>query len=139
MSTLTQFLGGLKPAKVINAGTTSVPTVSPLDPGALTANVWKEVLNINTPGILHGAWVWHGDSTSRTVGIRITIDGVVAVQYDEPSATANTTIGAFAGCFLSAAAGVLNGFSVFQKSLRVEVRASDTNTAVRHQIIYAGS
>lgn len=77
MSTLTQFLGGTRSATFINT-TPSNSVILPAndDPGALTANVWKTVLSLSSGGILHAAAVRHGDATSRTVGIRITIDGV---------------------------------------------------------------
>jgi hypothetical protein len=74
------------------------------------------------------------------VGLRITIDGVVACTIDETPASTNTAGGVFAGCFpASDALAISFGLSMFSKSLRVEVRASDANTAVRYNVIYAGS
>ena len=67
MSTLTQFLGGNRPATLIPSATTNnglVTTVND-DPGALTASVWKEVLNVTGAGVLHIAAIRHGGATSQ--------------------------------------------------------------------------
>ena len=99
MSTLTQFLGGNRPATLIPSGTSNngiASTVSD-DPGALTANVWKEVLNVSGAGVLHVAAIRHAGATSQQVGIRAIIDGVTAATIDEASASTNSAAGAFVG------------------------------------------
>lgn len=141
MSTLTQFLNPLRSATSLRgfsySGSNTLPVAySSEDPGALTANAWKTVLTVNTPGIFHGALVRHGDATSRTTGCRVTIDGVVACTIDGASA------GGFANGGVSVGTPIISGsntpgevFAPF-KTLLVEVRASDTNTAVRFGVNY---
>ena len=132
----------LKPTRVIvPAGqTTALPTLTTLDPGSLTANVWKEVLNVSTGGIFLGAWVWHGSTASRAVGLRVTLDGVVACTIDETPASTNTLSGVFAGCYpFNDGSGVSFGWALFSSSMKIEVRSSDTNTAVRYAAAYSGN
>jgi hypothetical protein len=141
MSTLTQFLNPLRSATSLrgyaySASATISVNLASEDPGALTANVWKSVLTVNAPGIFHGALVRHGDGTSRTVGCRVTIDGALVCTIDESTANANSNGGVSVG---SAVVGVSDSpapvLAPF-KTLLVEVRASDTNTAVRHGVNY---
>lgn len=60
--------------------------------GALTANTLKTVLNITGAGVLKFAGVQTGDTTSRTLRIKITIDGTVAFDATSAAATASNAM-----------------------------------------------
>ena len=53
--------------------------------GSLTANTYKEILSLTTSGSLRLCGVYTEDATSRTVGLKIVIDGTTV--FDGVSAT----------------------------------------------------
>ncbi len=57
------------------------PTTATLpDCGAMTANVWKEILSIQSPGVLRYLCLVNGTPTSKMFGLRIKIDGVAVSE-----------------------------------------------------------
>lgn len=107
------------------------------DPGALTANVWKEVLNINGSGFLHAAFVRHVGSTSQRVGIRVTIDGTVVASVDESVASTQPSAGVIAGFNNNSISGgpLIGGLARFNNNLRVEVRSDISTSEPRYSAI----
>lgn len=99
----------------------------PMAAGSLTAGVWKEVFSLNAPGVLLGAVVVVGGSTSKRVGIRVTIDGVVAGAVQMGSASNNAGSGVSAGMLFGGGTTPAFGWAPFQ-TLKVEVW-SDINTS----------
>lgn len=130
------------------ASATSLPTFlypasSPLsasvntDPGSLTANTWKTVVSVTGKGVFSGAVVRNGDTTPRTSGVRVTIDGVVVATAELASAFGAATVGASVGLMAASTGGGAPCFAPYNTSLLIEVRASDTNTAVRYAANYS--
>ena len=56
--------------------------------GALTATVYKELVSLSTPGILRLCGIVSEYATSRTLGLKVIIDGVVV--FDEVSSAITT-------------------------------------------------
>lgn len=133
----------------VGGGTMTFPSATSLTTGAIsadvlpgamnqgsvtpTATVWTEILNLAAPGILHGAIARVTGSGSKTVGLRITIDGVAVVQFDSPSGTSAT---AWAGMVAINTNALALGWAPFQ-TLKVEVRCSLAQ-AVSYGVIYTG-
>ena len=107
------------------------------DPGSLTANVWKSVVSVTGKGVFNGAAVRNGNTTSRTTGVRVTIDGVVVGTAELPSPVGVATVGASVGLSVATTGGGATCFAPSNTSLLIEIRASDTNTAVRYAAIYS--
>ena len=118
-------------------GVTVPATVASSAAGALSANTYKEVLNLTTPGILHGVCVRSGGTASKTVGVRVTIDGVVVAVVDLPTAVTSATTGLLAGYILAASGTIAPCFAPFQ-TLKVEVRASIATSEVLYDATYVG-
>ena len=86
MSALSQFTGGRKIASIVNAfssgGVQSSTIAANIDQGksytsgALTANTLATILSVTGRGSVNLALVTANDTTSRTVRLKITIDGV---------------------------------------------------------------
>jgi hypothetical protein len=104
MTALSQFVGGGATAptdkppigilgrNVLMPNLASVPAFfDATNSGALTADVYKDVLVLNAPGVLKLCVLRPLDATARTVGLRITIDGVVV--YDASAATSSSNTG----------------------------------------------
>lgn len=95
MSTLSQFGGGAPTTSIVNfyspGGVSSgsvlaagaVSNSRNLLSGALTANTLKTMLTVNGGGEVPLLFVTTLDTTSRTIRVRVTVDGVVA--YDATS------------------------------------------------------
>jgi len=141
MSKLTDFVfRGSPPIQIINAFSIgSTPSVFIIDSsgkkflsGALTANTYKSVLSVTGSGCITFAGVNREDTTSRLVGIKLTIDGVIVFQ-SVSSAFGSDSYGIYA----VGAGGYFNG-SVdyakpaspvyFNSSFSVEVSSSITET-----------
>jgi len=110
----------------------SVTIGNQVNSGALTATVYKELVNITTAGWLRLCGVSTLDATSRTIGLKIVIDGVTV--FDETSAAiAATSTGFFA---VGSAIGhpgvtyVSNSLELFNfnKSLTISVKSSLSET-----------
>lgn len=129
--TLTRPVASL-PLYVPPAGSNAIwpPTTVSTDCGAITATVWKEIVNITAPGILRHACVQVGTTTSKRVGMRITIDGI---SIGELIMTSNSTTAAHGVTTDINAAGNYAQFpyligAPFQ-SLKVEAYSSVTLSA----------
>lgn len=111
--------------------------------GAFTASAtpsaWVTVLDVSNPGILFWATVRQGNTTSKTVGLRITIDGVVAGSVTRAAASASATNGVIAGAVsdpINSSAYASGGFAPFQ-SLKIEVNSSAaSDTAATWNAMY---
>lgn len=146
MSSLSQFIGGnLPPTAIVNGFSTDGYTVPVADfvtnriahgiksilSGALTAATLKTLLSITGGGVLKYCGLAAVDATSRTLRLRITIDGTVV--FDSTSAA--STI-ANAGChavgshqFVTATAGAGTRDRIsFATSLLIEVASSLSET-----------
>lgn len=96
----TALLGGERPpTSIVRLSSGAAPTGMALIAGyggekvtlsgALTANTLKTMLNISGAGVLKACAVQALDTTSRTLRLKITIDGVAA--FDPGASAANTT------------------------------------------------
>lgn len=111
--------------------------ITPSAGGALVANTWKEVLSLSTPGILHGAVVRTTGSTAKTVGIRITIDGVVVATSELGSASSSALAGAWAGMLILSSNEPSFGWAPFQ-TLKVEIRSNISTSEPTYGVYYTG-
>lgn len=99
-----------------------------------TPSAWVSVLSLSTAGILFYAGVLQSNATSKTVGIRVTIDGVVVATRSRATPSATATNGVLVGAVNNprdAAAYLTGGFAPFQ-TLLIEANssvASDTASA----------
>jgi hypothetical protein len=128
MSTLTQFLSPLKSATQIPAYERGAltPSVTTTSVTSSTPSDWTTVLTISSPGILYFALARQTDAVSKTVGIRVLIDGaqVAAVTRAVASTTANNGVVAGAPTDPISAAGIFApGFNPF-RTLQIQIRSS---------------
>lgn len=106
------------------------PSATLTDCGAMTANVWKEILSVQSPGVLRYLCLVNGSATSKMFGLRIKIDGatVSELMMTSNSSTARhgitTDIAAFNG-----AVSTPTLISVPFNTLVVEAASSVTLTA----------
>lgn len=115
------------------AGFTPQNVITVLDPsaktalsGAMTANTLKTVLSATGAGTMHHFAGQYVDGTSRTMRIKITIDGVVAFDY---TSAANTAPGAIAGVIAGFSASTTDETPIrFNSSLLIEAASSLTET-----------
>ena len=150
MSTMSQFFGGGGggvpgvPSSIVNAQSSGTPAGIPLpgnftlynatilNPGALTANTLKTALSISGKGRLSFVGVRTGDATSRTLRLKITLDGVVA--FDSTSSAITT----FSHGILAIGSLTIAGANYwpipsdvyFNNSALVEVASSLTETSL---------
>lgn len=118
----------------------TVPTaLAATSAGSLTANVWKEVFNLSSPGVLLGAAVRGGGSgaENKIVGIRVTIDGTVVVTSEMTAAAGGVSSGAWIGMFIGSTTSVSFGWAPFQ-TLKVEVRSDINTTSPLYGVHYTG-
>ena len=98
MSTLSQFGGGARTPKVIvnkysaggvtaQASEINSSSAVALVSGALTANTLKTILSITGAGSLNFLSLVTVDTTSRTVRLKLTLDGVVAFNATSAAIT----------------------------------------------------
>lgn len=96
--------------------------------GALTANAYKTVISVTGQGVLKFCAVASGDTTSRTLSIRITIDGVVVCEKSVAGVNAtNKGIVAVGGAVDATSVARFDRVK-FNTSLLVEVKSSLTET-----------
>jgi len=110
------YTGGYTPPSISFTGV--LTTLS----GALTANVYKELYSYTGAGRVGLLQVATTDTTSRTVGLKVVIDGTTF--YDEVSAATTTSS---AGCPLIGSGG---GYDTqpFYKSISISVKSSLSET-----------
>lgn len=92
--------------------------------GALTATTYKELLAVTGPGVIDLCYAGAGDTTSRTIGLKVVIDGVTV--FDAVSAAlTDANSGIVAIGTKPAANNVASGTPrVFNSSLSVSVKSS---------------
>lgn len=128
MTTLSRFIAPLRSATAIpnyeraalspSGTTTSVTSATP--------NAWTSVLSINSQGILFYALVRQTDTVSKTVGLRVLIDGVVVADRTRAVASTTASNGVIAGAPTDpiSATGIFGtGFAPF-RSLEIQIRSS---------------
>ena len=136
MTTLSQFTGTRSIASIVNndsAGSTQRASLATpagckmYASGVNTANALATILSISGAGCVNFVSAYTVDTTSRTVRLKITVDGVVI--FDATSAAINSTASGIVGIgsYASAGGGVeIPQFQpvVFKASLLVEVATS---------------
>lgn len=125
--------GGVKSAMAllpIAAGVAGYAGCKKVLSGALTASTYKELLSITGAGIIDMCGAVAEDTTSRTIGLKLVIDGVAV--FDAVSSAITT-----AGMGI-VALGICSSYSsylmlvpqpcVFAKSLSIQVKSSLSET-----------
>lgn len=140
MSNLSQFFGnplGQTPRVIVNGFSSSPPSISVVQndsdkqvlSGALTANTLATALSITGSGSISALYLKRKDATSRTIRLKVTLDGVVV--FDSTSAAAaSATQGILAiGCMMASDSSVMNAAPIpFSTSCLVEVASSLSET-----------
>lgn len=137
MSTLSQFGGTRSTKSIVNGFSSSgygpinlsaTPgSVRMLNSGALTANTLKTILNVSGAGIFHILGARTNNTTSRTVRMRLTIDGTVV--FDSTSAaTMNPESGGLITGSTSGTTPLPGATVVFNSSAVFEIASSLTET-----------
>ena len=102
--------------------------------GALTAGEYKNVVSVASPGRLLVATAYRNSTVSKSVGLRITLDGVVF--YDVLDAASTTSGSGPIGAGIIS----LNGFSLSNyhfNTLSVDIKSSVAETnGIRFAILY---
>lgn len=121
------------PIELINSGTdatvlgTVITPAKFINSGALTSEVYSDILDITGRGVLNYLSLMMVDATARTLAMRVTIDGVVVYNAQTGSKTV-----AFTGIFAVGSADSSERISMdqvpFNKTLLVEVKSSLTET-----------
>lgn len=100
--------------------------------GALTGGAYTELVSLSVPGWLRFAAIATNDATSRTMGLKIVIDGTDV--YDVVSSTISTNEVGFAGVGnninspTAGASGVTFESFRFNSSLSLQVKSSLSET-----------
>ena len=146
MSNLSQFIGGSRPPKTLvngfHAGTAyAILSSNPgekIASGALSAGVLKTVLSVAGAGAVQLLYARVVDTTSRTLRLRVTIDGTYVFDATTATLTSNNA-GMTAIGYLPASGSEIVTFDsvTFNTSIVVEVASSlsETDKIVTH-IIY---
>lgn len=98
--------------------------------GALTANVLKTILEVNSPGVLNFLACWTADATSRTIRIKVTMDGLVVFD-NTSSAIATSGSGVIvvgSGAYNGTGADVCIQPLPYTQGLLIEMASSVTET-----------
>lgn len=100
------------------------------DAGTLTATVWKSVLSVTGRGVLRLAGIRQASIGSQSVGIRLTIDGILVRSFDNA-----TNVNAGAGAVIVGSTASANAptpiydLIPFSSGFEIEVRSSIDRTA----------
>ena len=100
--------------------------------GGLTADTYKEIASFSVPGTLRLCGMRTEDATSRTIGLKIVIDG--RTVFDSVSPTMTTiregffAVGGSFGIITTAAAVIAFENIRFNASLSVQIKSSLTET-----------
>ena len=108
--------------------------VSVVFSGALTANTYKNVASVAAPGRLLFAAAYRNNTTSRSVGLRITLNGVVFYDVFD---SAHTSIGRgpVGAGFISASGISMSNYHF--NTLSVDIKSSLTETdSIRYAVVY---
>jgi hypothetical protein len=141
MSTLSQFTGGGVTTSIVNgyeagglSGATGLAVGKEALSGALTANTFATIaaLNISGSGEVPMLACYSKDATSRTLRMRVTVDGVVVFNPAASAAITAANAGLYAaGEYKQVSPSNWFGPSLpirFSSSLLVEVASSLTET-----------
>ena len=128
---LTGLQNGAATTRVTVANAAAVANAYTSLTGPLTSTVLKNVLEVNSPGVLNWLGVWTADATSRTLRVQITMDGIV-VFNNTSSAIAVSGSGVVivgGGTYGSGgdASAVMQPLA-YTQSLLIEVASSITET-----------
>jgi len=141
MSTLSQFVGGSKPPKVlVNAYSTTGFTVQASRPdsqatntgakivasGSLSAGVLTTILNVSASGVISFLAAWTTDETTKTIRVQLTIDDVVV--FDSTSANTGVTLTGLTVLGANTSGGIGYEPIVFKKSCVVKIANSNPET-----------
>lgn len=137
MSSIFQFMGGARATKsIVNGFSTSgwtpvtvyAQSARGLLSGALTAGTLKTLLSVSGAGEVSSLALKTIDASSRTLRLRVVVDGVVA--FDSTSAAvAQADAGCVIGDGVGAPGVIFSGSPIrFLTSLVVEVASSVTET-----------
>ena len=150
MSSLSQFTGGRKVAAIVNAfssGGAALPIfardgVKSLASGPLSAGALATVLSITGRGSANVIGAYAVDSTSRTIRLKVTVDG--SVIFDATTGVINTSLYGLMAIGFSGNSGGSPSLPLFQpipfrSSLLVEIASSlpETNkieTAFNYEV-----
>lgn len=103
------------------------PNAKNLLSGALTANTYLELVSLSTPGWLRICGVYRVDATSRTVGLKIVIDGTTVIDaVDAASGVTDKGWYAIGGGLGTSVIG-LEAIR-FNASLSLQIKSSITET-----------
>ena len=136
MSTLSQFQGGGVTTAIVNGynvggntGASGIAAGVEALSGALTANTFATVLSVTGSGEVPLLSCYCKDSTSRTLRMRVTVDGVVVFNPTASAAIASNGAGIFAAGQFTAVGVFAQGTPIrYSSSLLVEVASSLTET-----------
>lgn len=91
--------------------------------GALTANTYKDILTLSGRGSLHIAYAYANDTTSRTIGMKIVVDGVTI--FDAISGTLTAQYGGIIGAGCRGDNYIITPVNIpFNSSLVISVKSS---------------
>jgi len=142
IKTLSQIFGEspiLRPRTTIARKTTTI-IASSLNPfngalpstlsGAMTANQWKDLIDIAGSGVLQFAALGAQNSTSRTVDFEIILDGNTIYPGSEAIAAARWFVGVGAVTLNSSSAVLAWSFDPkpYRSTLKIRARQTDTAT-----------
>ena len=123
MSTLTQFLNSLRSATAIQSFERGAlaPATATSSVTSSTPNAWTSVLTLNSPGILFYSLVRQADTVSKTVGIRVLINGAIVSDRTRAVASAVANNGVVAGAVTDpvSSTGLLSGGFAPFKTLEI--------------------
>lgn len=111
-------------------------TVNQIDSGAVTADTWKTVLSLSAPGVLKFCALTPYNSTARTCGLRVLLDGVEVYAGSRFASTTShglLAVGAFAS---GAGAYALSLDRVPFNTLSVQVKSSLTENGPYAYVLY---
>lgn len=137
MTTLSQFVGGNNPPTTVSSGAAtganlnSFPGVA-VNSGALTANTYPTTaqVSITGQGVVGLVSAYNLDATSRTITVKVEIDGVTVTE-GAIVGVSTTNTGVFViGC---GSTGTTTSYFAldqipFNKSLKIFLKTSDTQT-----------
>lgn len=136
MSTASQFTGTRPTRSIVNlcsSGGASLPANSAIGrsilSGALTANTLKTLLTVTGSGEFHFLGAYAVDTTSRTIRLKVTIDGTVVFDATTSAVTAINAGCLATGALILASAQYNVGPPIrFNASALIEVASSLSET-----------
>lgn len=97
--------------------------------GVLTADTYKEIVSISTSGFLRYCAIYTNDATSRTLGLKIVIDGVDVFDFVSPAITsANEGFHAVGHMRGVNSSGAAFEYIRFNASISIQIKSSISET-----------